>query len=139
MTYVKINDNLYPAIITGKVSNSEWDGRATKAITLEMDYETAKNLFVDGIAWSIVQKNEFIVEEPIYDIDENGELAMNENRAPIQIGTQPRTEVQELVFDNSEYMIAGDITDHRDGTTTITMGKLTELEEAYEIMFGGAE
>lgn len=40
-------------------------------------------------------------------------------------------------FDNSDYCLAGDITDHRDGTMTVKMGKLTELEEAYEIMLGG--
>ena len=40
-------------------------------------------------------------------------------------------------WDNSEYCVAGDLTDHRDGTITAKMGKLTDLEEAYEIMLGG--
>lgn len=42
-------------------------------------------------------------------------------------------------IDNSEFCIAGDVTDHRDGTVSVKMGKLTELEEAYEILFGGEE
>ena len=43
----------------------------------------------------------------------------------------------EIEWDNSEYCVAGDLVDHRDGTITAKMGKLTELEEAYEIMLGG--
>ena len=44
-------------------------------------------------------------------------------------------DVQE--WDNSEYCLSGDITDHRDGTVTIKMGKLTDLEIAYEMVIGG--
>lgn len=117
MTYIKINENLYLATISGRVADKDWDNRASKAITLEMDYATAIGLFVDGLVWSIVQQE----EAPAY--DENG----------IQIGM----EIREIEFDNSEYNIAGDLTDHRDGTITAKMGKLTDLEEAYEIMLGG--
>ena len=45
-------------------------------------------------------------------------------------------------FDNTEYSIAGDITDHRDGTVTVKMGKPTALEEAQlinDILTGGVE
>ena len=131
MTYIKINDTLYPATISGRVADKDWDNRASKAITLEMSYEEASKLFVDGLAWSIVQQNEV----PAYQKDENGKLVLDESGAPIQTGT----EMQETEFDNSEYNLAGDITDHRDGTITAKMGKLTDLEEAYEIMLGGAE
>ena len=119
MTFVKIKDTLYPASISGRVSDNDWDKRESKSITLEMDYATANSLFVDGMIWSIVQQEEV----PAY--DENGE--------------QTGTEIQETEFDNSEYNLAGDITDHRDGTITVKMGKLTDLEEAYEIMLGGNE
>lgn len=117
MTYVKINETLYPATINGRVSDNEWDKRESKSITLEMDYATAIGLFVDGLNWSIVQKEE------VPTFDENGE--------------QTGTEIRETEWDNSEYNLAGDITDHRDGTITVKMGKLTDLEEAYEMMFGG--
>ncbi len=117
MTYIKINETLYLATISGRVADKDWDNRASKAITLEMDYATAIGLFVDGLAWSIVQQE----EAPAY--DENG----------IQTGM----EIHETEFDNSEYNIAGDLTDHRDGRITAKMGRLTELEEAYEIMLGG--
>lgn len=117
--YIKVNETVYPAMVIGRVADKEWDNRASKSITLEMDYETASTLFVDGLAWSIVQRDEV----PTY--DENGEPT--------------GTEMRETEFDNSEYCIAGDITDHRDGTITVKMGKLTDLEEAYEIMLGGNE
>ena len=51
--------------------------------------------------------------------------------------TQTGTKIQEAEWDNSEFCLAGDITDHRDGTITVKMGKLTDLEEAYELMLGG--
>lgn len=127
MTYIKINENLYPATVSGKVADKDWDNRASKEITLEMDYATAIGLFVDGLAWSIVQQTEV----PAYQVDENGEAVLDEN------GEQTGTETRDTEFDNSEYSLAGDITDHRDGTITVKMGKLTELEQAYEIMLGG--
>lgn len=129
MTYVKINETLYPATVSGKTADRDWDNRASKSITVEMDYATANALFTDGLSWSIVQRDEVSV----YETDENGEPVLDENGAPIQTGT----ETKETEFDNSEYNLAGDLTDHRDGRMTAKMGKLTDLEEAYEIMFGG--
>ena len=43
----------------------------------------------------------------------------------------------EREYDNSDFILAGDLIDHRDGTITAIMGKLTDLEEAYELVFGG--
>ena len=129
MTYVKFNDSLYPAAVSGKMADRDWDNRESKSITLEMDYATANGLFVDGINWSIVEKNEV----PVYEKDDHGELILDEDGDTIQTGT----EIQETEWDNGEFSLAGDLTDHRDGTITVKMGKLTELEEAYEIMLGG--
>ena len=129
MTFIKINETLYPATISGRVADRDWDNRESKSITLEMDYATAHALFVNGLAWSIVQRDEV----PVYEMDENGEPIFDENGAPIQTGT----EIQETEYDNSEYNLAGDLTDHRDGRITAKMGKLTDLEQAYEIMLGG--
>ena len=58
MLYIKINKTIYPATISGRVSDNEWDNRESKAITLEMSYEMAVKTFVDGLAWSIIQQNE---------------------------------------------------------------------------------
>ena len=123
-TYIKINngDILYPAVITGRMADKEWDNRETKAITLEMDYATANKLFIDGVIWSIVMEHPVEIKE----IDDEG-------------NTTTKTIIETEEFDNSEYSLAGDITDHRDGTLTVKMGKLTDLEQAYEIMLGGIE
>lgn len=109
MIFVKINDNLYPATVNGRMSDTEWDNRESKAITLEMDYATAANLFVDGLVWSIVSREEVRL------FDEEGNL----------IGE----EYQDTEYDNSDYFVAGSITDHRNGTITAKMGKLTQAEE----------
>lgn len=114
MTFVKINGVLYPATISGRVADQDWDGRASKAITLAMDYATAIGLFVDGLAWSIVQQEEV----PVYD----------------ETGTQIDTEIQETEWDNSDYDVAGDIIDHRNGTITAKMGKITDSEALAELM-----
>ena len=139
MTYIKINENLYPASVSGRMTDKDWDNRSSKSITLEMSYAEAVELFVDGLVWSIVQREEIPVEKPIYEVDENGELILDENGQPIQIGTEPGVDTKETEFDNSDYNLAGDITDHRDGNITVKMGKLTELEEAYELMLGDVE
>ena len=117
MTYIKINNALYPATVSGKIIDSEWDNRKSKSIKIKTDYETASKIFVSGLKWSIVQQNEV----PTFD----------------EKGNPAGTETRETEFDNSEYCLAGDLTDHRDGTVTAKMGKLTDLEEAYEIIFGG--
>lgn len=129
MTYIKINNTKYPATVNGKMSDTAWDNRASKAITLDMDYATASALFVDGVAWSIVQTQEV----PVYETNEKGEPVLDELGNP----EVKEYETQETEFDNSDYCLAGDITDHRDGRITVKMGKLTDLEEAYEIMLGG--
>ena len=111
--YVKVNNNetLYPAIITGRMNDENWDNRETKTIKLEMTYEQVKELFVDDVTWSIVQEN--IVQ--YNEVDEKGEVQFVE-----------KTEMES--YDNSEYCIAGSITDYRDGTVDVKMGKFTNEE-----------
>lgn len=38
------------------------------------------------------------------------------------------------VYDNSDYSVAGPITDNRDGTVTVKMGKITAEEALAELM-----
>ena len=120
MILVKINDTRYPATVSGKVADKDWDNRESKAITLELDYATAIGLFADGLAWSIVQQEEV----PVYKVDENNEVLLDENGNPILIDTV----IQETEYDNSEYSVAGSVTDHRNGTVTVKMGKPTQIE-----------
>lgn len=106
MNYIKINEVLYPATISGRMMDTEWDRRESKAITLEMDYSIAAVLFVDGLEWSIVM---------------------------VTPSTENTEEVTEE-FDNSDYYVAGAITDNRNGTITVKMGKATDGEMLAELM-----
>ena len=110
-TYVEINGNQYPAVITGRLSDKDWDNRETKAIQLEMAYAEALGLFVDDVAWNIVQDVEVMHEVE----DEEGNVTTE-------------TVIEQETYDNSEYSIAGSITDHRDRTITVKMGKPTAAE-----------
>lgn len=114
MIYVKINGTEYQATVNGKLVDRDWDNRDSKAITLELDYTTAMSLFVDNLAWSIVQRDTY----PEYD----------ENNQPTG-----KTVEQVQEFDNSDYCIAGPVTDNRNGTITAKMGRKTELEIEHEV------
>ena len=119
MTYVKINGTMYLATVNGKIIDTDWDGRESKAITTdELTYAEALALFVDDTDWSIVERNTV----PVYD-EQTGE---------------PTGETKEVSneYVNSDFSVAGDLTDHRDGRITIKMGKPTDLELAYEELYG---
>ena len=107
--YVKVNGTEYPATVNGNLTDRNWNGRDTKTIYLTMPYEQAAALLPSGTPWSIVQRDMVDV------LDEQGQLT---------------GETKEVVneYDNSAYSLAGDITDHRDGTVSIKMGKPTESE-----------
>lgn len=119
MIYFKTNNTEYLASIAGKVTDRDFGNRESKAVTLTATYEQAAQLFVDGLVWSIVQRDTV----PVYGTDGN-----------------PTGETTEQVqeWDNSDYCVAGPITDNRDGTCTCKMGKktasnvLAELEAAYD-------
>ena len=107
--YIKINGREYPAEIISRYEDRDWNRRSTRTVLLAMSVSEAAALLPSGTPWSIVQRDTV----PTYD-DETGE----------QTGTQEV--VQE--WDNSEYSISGAITDHRDGTVSIKMGKPTDAE-----------
>ncbi len=107
--YIKVNNTEYPAAVNGVNNDRTWDGRDTKTITLTMTHAEVAALLPDNTPWSIVQREMQDV------LDEQG---------------QPTGETKEVVneYDNSEYSLAGEITDYRDGTVSIKMGKPTESE-----------
>lgn len=107
--YIKVNSTEYPAEVTYSGTDYEWGGRDTKTITLTMTHAEVAALLTDNTPWSIVQRDMVDV------LDEQD---------------RPTGETKEVVneYDNSEYSLAGDITDHRDGTVSIKMGKPTESE-----------
>lgn len=111
MIYIKVNNTEYPAAVNGVNNDRTWDGRDTKTVTLTMTAAEAAALLPNNTPWSIVQR------EMVDVLDEQD---------------QPTGETKEVVneYDNSEYSLSGDITDHRDGTVSIKMGKPTETETA---------
>lgn len=115
MTYIKVNNTLYPAKIDGRIGDYEWDRRDTKSITLSMTYAEVLALLPDNTAWSIVQK------DTVQKINSDGQPVVDASGNPI-------TEEVTSEFDNSEYSMSGVIRDNRDGTVTIKMGKPTEIE-----------
>jgi hypothetical protein len=100
--YIKIGDSKHEATIQTRPSDGNWDNRESKAITLKMTYAEALETFVNDLQWSMI--NEYT----------------DENNQPMVAET-----------DMSIYAISGSITDNRDGTITIKMGKYksTELME----------
>ena len=80
-----------------------------------MTYAEVLALLPDNTPWSIVQKD--VVQK----YDENGKLLVDADGNPV-------TEEIVTEFDNSEYTMSGVIRDNRNGTVTIKMGKLTEIE-----------
>lgn len=110
--YVEVNGVQYPASITGRLNDKDWDNRASKTAKIEMNYYDAINIFVDDIKWNIVQD----IEETVENIDEETKEVTYE------------TVIRQEYYDNSDYSIAGDIIDHRNGYITIKMGKPTAEE-----------
>lgn len=109
--FIKVNGQEIPATVINRYQDADWGGRSTQTLYLAMSHDEAAALLPDNTPWSIVQR------EMVDVLDEQG---------------KPTGETEEVVneYDNSEYSIAGDITDHRDGTVSIKMGKPTETESA---------
>lgn len=124
MVQVKVSGNLYQASINGRVSDRDWGGRESKAITMHGDYETVSNIFRDGVAWSIVET---------YTVQKVGE-----DYVPV-VGNdgQPVFEDRTAEYDNSDFSVLGDITVHTDGTCTVKMGKETDEEKLLLLLYGG--
>lgn len=124
MIYVKVNGTLYPATIDGQMQDYTWDNRESKTITMQGTYDEIVELFKDGAPWSIVMK------EMAQKRNEDGSLVLDETGNPV-------TEKRTSEWDNSEFSMSGPITDNRDGTVSIKMGKPTDLEDAMELLLGG--
>lgn len=109
--FLKVNGQEYPVTHISKYQDASWGGRSTQTLYLTMTHDQVAALLPDNTPWSIVQRDTVDV------LDEQG---------------QPTGETKEVVheYDNSAYSLAGEITDYRDGTVSIKMGKPTEAENA---------
>ena len=105
MEIVRIGGIEISARIRKRIADTRWNGRESVELTMELTNQDAAALFANDVPWSLVKSY----------ADMTGE------------GT---TEI-----DMSEYSVAGDIIDHRNGTVTVKMGKTT-VEEVLAILTG---
>ena len=105
-TYLKANNTETPCEAAEHYRDSAW-GRPTCTVTIKASAAEVAALLPDGAAWSLIEREDVL--------DENG---------------MPTGQTVDHERDMSEYSLSGDITDHRDGTVSIKMGKPTETENA---------
>lgn len=109
--FIKVNGQEYPATLIYNYKDRNWDMRETQTVHLTMPYAQAAALLTTGTPWFNVFREQKDV------LDENGMLT-------------GQTEEVVTEEDMSAYSLAGEITDHRDGTVSVKMGKPTETENA---------
>jgi hypothetical protein len=109
--FIKVNGQEYPATLIYNYKDRNWDMRETKTIYLTMSHDEAAALLPDNTPWSIV---------------------FRETKDKLDNDGSPTGQTEEVVTeeDMSAYSLAGDITDYRNGTVSIKMGKPTETESA---------
>ena len=109
--FIKVGGQEYPATLIYNYKDRNWDMRETQTVHLTMPYAQAAALLTTGTPWFNVFREQKDV------LDENGMLT-------------GQTEEVVTEEDMSAYSLAGEITDYRDGTVSIKMGKPTEAENA---------
>ena len=109
--FIKVNGQEHPATLIYNYKDRNWDMRETQTVHLTMPYAQAAALLTTGTPWFNVFREQKDV------LDENGMLT-------------GQTEEVVTEEDMSAYSLAGEITDHRDGTVSVKMGKPTETENA---------
>lgn len=107
--FIKVGGVEYPATLIYNYKDRNWDMRESVAVHLTMPYAQAAALLTTGTPWS----NVFREQKDKLDNDGN-----------------PTGQTEEVVTeeDMSAYSLAGEITDYRDGTVSVKMGKPTEAE-----------
>lgn len=107
--FIKVAGQEYPATCIYNYKDRNWDMRESVAVHLTMPYAQAAALLTTGTPWSNV---------------------FRETKDALDNDGKPTGQTEEVVTeeDMSAYSLAGEITDYRDGTVSIKMGKPTEAE-----------
>lgn len=105
-TILKANNTETPCEAAEHYRDSAW-GRPTCTVTIKASAAEIAALLPDNAPWSLIEREDVL--------DESG---------------MPTGQTVDHERDMSEYSLSGDITDHRDGTVSIKMGKPTETENA---------
>lgn len=109
-TYLKANNTETPCEAAEHYRDSAW-GRPTCTVTINGSAAEIAALLPSNAPWSLIEREDVL--------DELG---------------APTGQTVDHERDMSEYSLSGDITDHRDGTVSIKMGKPTETESAVGAM-----
>ena len=109
--FIKVAGQEYPATLIYNYKDRNWDMRESVAVHLTMPYAQAAALLTTSTPWF----NVFRETKDKLDNDGN---------------STGQTEEVMTEEDMSAYSLAGQITDYRDGTVSIKMGKPTEAENA---------
>ena len=105
-TILKANNTETPCEAAEHYRDSAW-GRPTCTVTIKGSTADIAALLPNNAPWSLIEREDVL--------DESG---------------MPTGQTVDHGRDMSEYSISGDITDHRDGSVSIKMGKPTEVESA---------
>lgn len=105
-TFLKANNTETPCEAAEHYRDSAW-GRPTCTVTIKASTAEIAALLPNNAPWSLIERED----------------VLNENGAPTG-------QTVDHERDMSDYSLSGDITDHRDGTVSIKMGKPTEKENA---------
>ena len=103
-TILKANNTEMPCEAAEHYRDSAW-GRPTCTVTIKASAAEIAALLPSNALWSLIEREDVLDESGAH----TGQTIDHER-------------------DMSEYSLAGDITDHRDGTVSIKMGKPTESE-----------
>ena len=103
-TILKANNTETPCEAAEHYRDSAW-GRPTCTVTIKASAAEIAAMLPNNAPWSLIEREDAL--------DESG---------------APTGQTVDHERDMSEYSLAGDITDHRDGTVSIKMGKPTESE-----------
>ena len=105
-TILKANNTETPCEAAEHYRDSAW-GRPTCTVTIKASTAEIAALLPSNAPWSLIEREDVL--------DELG---------------APTGQTVDHERDMSDYSLSGDITDHRDGTVSIKMGKPTEVESA---------
>lgn len=105
-TFLKANNTETPCEAAEHYRDSAW-GRPTCTVTIKASAAEIAALLPSNAPWSLIEREDVL--------DESG---------------APTGQTVDHERDMSDYSLSGDITDHRDGTVSIKMGKPTETENA---------
>ena len=120
--YIKINEEYKPVTYIVRPVDTTWEQRKSIEIKVpEAGYEDVLEYFKNG-KWSLFER----VEKTVYDEKESDE-------AP----TTSHIEIEYKETDMSEYCVCGWVRNNLDGSCSVKMGVLSELEAFMASVLGG--